>query len=61
MMALGLAIGYSSLIGLISIPVLLIPGLAYRIRAEERLLAEVLRDDYWAYARQAKKLIPWIW
>ena len=61
MMALGLAIGYSSLIGLISIPLLLIPGLAYRMRAEERLLSEVLRDDYWAYARQVKKLIPWIW
>jgi protein-S-isoprenylcysteine O-methyltransferase Ste14 len=38
LMALGLCIGYSSLIGLIAIPVLLLPGLAYRMRAEERLL-----------------------
>jgi protein-S-isoprenylcysteine O-methyltransferase Ste14 len=60
-MALGLALGYSSLIGLIAIPLFLIPGLAYRMRAEERLLSEVFRDDYWAYARRAEKLIPGIW
>jgi protein-S-isoprenylcysteine O-methyltransferase Ste14 len=60
-MALGLALGYSSLIGLIAIPALMIPGLAYRIKVEERLLSEVFRDDFWAYARRSKRLIPWVW
>jgi protein-S-isoprenylcysteine O-methyltransferase Ste14 len=59
--ASGLAVGYSSLIGLMAIPMLLIPGLAFRMRAEERLLSEVFRDDYWAYARKVKKLIPGVW
>jgi len=61
LMALGLCIGYSSLIGLIAIVVLLIPGLSFRMKVEERLLSEQFRDDYWAYARTAKKLIPGIW
>jgi protein-S-isoprenylcysteine O-methyltransferase Ste14 len=61
LMALGLTIGYSSWIALAAIPLLLLPGLAYRMRVEERLLAEQFRDDYWAYARRSKKLIPWIW
>jgi protein-S-isoprenylcysteine O-methyltransferase Ste14 len=60
-MGLGLAIGYSSLIGLIAIPLLLLPGLAYRMKVEERLLSEQFRDDYWAYASRSKKLIPGIW
>ena len=61
LMALGLCIGYSSLIGLIAIPILLIPGLSFRMKVEERMLSEEFRDDYWAYARRAKKLIPGIW
>jgi protein-S-isoprenylcysteine O-methyltransferase Ste14 len=61
LMALGMAVGYSSWIALAAIPLLLLPGLAYRMRVEERLLAEEFRDDYWAYTRRAKKLIPWIW
>ena len=61
LMALGLCIGYSSLIGLIAIPVLLIPGLSFRMKVEERMMSEVFRDDYWAYSRRAKKLIPGIW
>jgi protein-S-isoprenylcysteine O-methyltransferase Ste14 len=61
LMALGLCIGYSSLIGLIAIPVLLLPGLAYRMKVEERLMSEEFRGDYWSYARRSKKLIPGIW
>ena len=61
LMALGLCIGYSSLIGLIAIPVLMIPGLSFRMKIEERMLSEEFRDDYWTYARRAKKLIPGIW
>jgi protein-S-isoprenylcysteine O-methyltransferase len=59
--ALGLCIGYSSLIGLAAIPVLLLPGLAYRMKVEERLLKEQFGDEYRAYARGAKKIIPGVW
>jgi protein-S-isoprenylcysteine O-methyltransferase Ste14 len=31
------------------------------MKVEERMLSEEFRDDYWAYARRAKKLIPGIW
>jgi protein-S-isoprenylcysteine O-methyltransferase Ste14 len=61
LMTLGVAIGYSSLIGLAAVPVLLLPGLAYRMTVEERLLAEQFGDDYRTYIRKSKKLIPGIW
>ena len=61
LIALGLSIGYSSWIALAAIPLLLLPGLAYRMRVEERLLAEEFRDDFRSYARKPRKLIPWIW
>jgi protein-S-isoprenylcysteine O-methyltransferase Ste14 len=34
---------------------------AYRIRVEERALAETLGDAYRAYMRRTKRLVPWIW
>jgi protein-S-isoprenylcysteine O-methyltransferase Ste14 len=61
LMALGLAIGYCSVIGLAAIPVLLLPGLAYRMRVEERLLTDRFGEEYRAYAHRTKKLIPGIW
>lgn len=61
LMTLGVAIGYSSLIGLAAVPVLLLPGLAYRMRVEERLLVEQFGDEYWTYAGRSKKLIPGVW
>ncbi len=57
-MALGLCIGYSSLIGLAAIPVLLLPGLAYRMKVEERLLKEQFGDEYRDYARESEKNHP---
>jgi protein-S-isoprenylcysteine O-methyltransferase len=60
-MGLGLALGYSSLIGLVVIPLFLIPGLAYRMKVEERLLAEHFGQEYLDYARRTRRLIPWIW
>jgi protein-S-isoprenylcysteine O-methyltransferase Ste14 len=61
LMALGLAIGYCSVIGLVSIPLLLLPGLAYRMHIEERLLAEQFGEEYIDYVRRSKRLIPGIW
>lgn len=60
-MALGLCIGYSSLIGLAAVPVLLLPGLAYRIKIEENLLTENFGDEYRAYAIKTSRLIPFVW
>ena len=61
LMALGVVIGYSSAIGLAAIPVLLLPGVAYRIRVEERLLAAQLGEVYAAYARRTRCIIPGLW
>jgi len=61
LMALGVAIGYSSAIGLTAVPVLLIPGLAYRIQVEERLLAAQFGEAYAAYTRRTRRLIPGLW
>jgi protein-S-isoprenylcysteine O-methyltransferase Ste14 len=61
LLALGIALGYSSLIGLIAIPLLLLPGLAYRMKVEEKLLTEQFGVEYTAYAKRTRKLIPGIW
>jgi len=61
LLALGLALGYSSLIGLIAIPLLLVPGLAYRIGVEEKILVEQFGEEYLAYKKRTRKLIPGIW
>jgi protein-S-isoprenylcysteine O-methyltransferase Ste14 len=61
LMALGLAIGYCSVIGLAAVLLLLLPGLAYRMRIEERLLAETFGEEYRRFASRTKKLIPGIW
>jgi protein-S-isoprenylcysteine O-methyltransferase Ste14 len=60
-LALGLCIEYSSLVGLAIIPALLLPGLAYRMRVEERLLAGQFGEEYRAFAGKTRKLIPGIW
>jgi protein-S-isoprenylcysteine O-methyltransferase Ste14 len=61
LMALGVAIGYSSAIGLGAIPILLLPGLVYRIHVEERLLAAQLGEAYVVYARSRRRIIPGLW
>lgn len=61
LIALGISIGYSSLIGLLAILILLLPALAYRINMEENLLTEEFGDKYLAYAHSTKRLIPIVW
>ncbi|MDP2990750.1 MAG: isoprenylcysteine carboxylmethyltransferase family protein, partial [Kiritimatiellota bacterium] len=61
LMTLGVVIGYSSLIGMIAIPILLLPGLAYRMKVEERLLIEQFGEEYRAYALKTRQLIPFVW
>ena len=60
-MSLGIAFGFSSLIGLIAIPLFLVPGLIYRISVEEKLLSEEFGEQYVQYTRLTWRLIPGIW
>jgi protein-S-isoprenylcysteine O-methyltransferase len=60
-MAIGLSIGYSSLIGLFAITALLLPGLLYRMNVEETLLTQQFGDEYRHYIMNTKRLIPGIW
>lgn len=59
--ASGIAVGYGSLIGMTAVPLLLLPGLAFRIRIEEKLLQDHFGEEFRVYARRVRKLIPGIW
>ncbi len=61
LLALGICIGYSSLIGLIAIPILMVPGFAYRMNIEEHLLAQSFGERYRIYASKTKRIIPGVW
>ncbi len=61
LMALGVAIGYSSIVGLAATLALLLPGLVYRMKVEESLIAEQFGDQYRQYAQGTKRLIPGVW
>lgn len=61
LLGLGLAVGFSSLSGLLGLA-LLIFSLAYRIRIEESMLIQVFGWEYAAYtARTRFRMIPGIW
>ncbi|OGO60307.1 MAG: hypothetical protein A2032_02665 [Chloroflexi bacterium RBG_19FT_COMBO_49_13] len=60
-MSLGITIGFSSLIGLLAIPFLLLPGLVYRINVEEIILTAEFGDAYDRYSQITWRLIPGIW
>ena len=59
--AIGLAVGFSSLLGVLAVLVLLTPGLVYRIKVEEKLLVDQFGEAYQRYARQTKRLVPGIY
>jgi len=61
LMALGISLGYSSLAGLASILVLLLPSLLYRMGVEEKVLCEHFGEAYHHYTSVTKRLIPGIW
>jgi len=60
-MALGLVLGYASFWGFVSILFILLPAVIYRIRVEDRLLAEHFGTQFEHYAQKTKRLIPGIW
>jgi protein-S-isoprenylcysteine O-methyltransferase Ste14 len=61
LMSLGLALGYSSLLGLAAVFLLLLPVMIYRLRLEDKLLAEHFGEEFKKYAAVTKCLIPGIW
>jgi protein-S-isoprenylcysteine O-methyltransferase Ste14 len=61
LMSLVMVIGYASLVGLAGILLLLLPGLAYRMRVEEELLCMQFGVDYQEYASRTYKLLPGVW
>ena len=61
LMSLGLALGYSSLAGFAAILFLLLPSVIYRIRVEDKMLAEHFGNEFKIYAARAARLIPGIW
>ena len=61
LIALGVTLGYSSLAGLVIIPVLLLPSVIYRLSVEDTLLAEHFGGQFKKYADKVARLIPGIW
>jgi protein-S-isoprenylcysteine O-methyltransferase Ste14 len=61
LMGLGIAMGYSSLIGLGAVPLLLYPGLVYRMRVEEKMLEQQFGEEYRHYANNTGRCFPRLW
>jgi protein-S-isoprenylcysteine O-methyltransferase len=61
LMALGLALGYSSLLGFVSTLLILLPATVYRIRVEDTMLAEHFGTQFEKYVRKKNRLLPGIW
>ena len=61
LMGVGLALGYASFFGGVSILFILLPAVIYRIRVEDRLLAESFGTQFEKYAQKTKRLVPGIW
>lgn len=47
--------------GWMAMALLVVPGFLYRIRVEERALRQAFPQQYPAYARSTKRLIPFVW
>ncbi len=61
LIVLGLAAGYSSLAGLAAILFVLLPSVIYRIRVEDKLLAEHFGAQFKAYTARTRRLLPGVW
>jgi len=59
--ALGLGIGYSSLIAILLALVAFLPAVLVRIHVEEKILVSTFGDPYREYASHTWRLIPGIW
>jgi protein-S-isoprenylcysteine O-methyltransferase Ste14 len=61
LISLGISLGFSSLGGFAAVIFILLPSVVYRLRVEDRLLAEYFGEAFKVYAKKAKRLIPGIW
>jgi protein-S-isoprenylcysteine O-methyltransferase Ste14 len=59
--AVGVAVGYSSVAGILSVLILLVPELVYRIHRDDHLLALQFGGRFERYASSTARLIPHIW
>jgi protein-S-isoprenylcysteine O-methyltransferase Ste14 len=57
---LGIAVAFANWAALLLLLLLIVPGLLWRVREEERVLAEAFGDDYQLYRRRTKLLIPYL-
>jgi protein-S-isoprenylcysteine O-methyltransferase Ste14 len=57
LMALGITLGYSSLAGLAAFFFILLPGMSYRVRVEEKLL-EAFGNEYQSYRQRTGRFLP---
>ena len=60
LMAVGVSLGYASLIGMLNI-IFLLYCFHYRIKVEEKLLVAHFGQVYLLYAEKIKKMFPFIW
>ena len=58
---LGLALGYASRLGFLSLLLLLLPAILWRIQVHERQLFAHFGQPYQEYASRTKRLIPLVW
>lgn len=57
----GLGVVLRSWLAALAILLIFTAAYSYRIRVEEALLAQELGEEYVAYRRRTKRLIPWLW
>ena len=60
MIFIGAALAMRNLVVLLVVIVLYIPAYAYRIRAEENMLVQIFGQDYIAYQKTSKRLVPFV-
>jgi protein-S-isoprenylcysteine O-methyltransferase len=58
---LGYCLGVGNWIALLAVAALMTGAYAWRIHAEERMLAETLGDEYRAYQRRTARLVPFVY
>ncbi|MBB5895945.1 methyltransferase family protein [Kutzneria kofuensis] len=58
---LGIALLFGNYASAVVFELLMIAGVLYRIRVEERMLLGGLGEDYAAYMRETNRLIPGVW
>lgn len=61
LISFGIVLGYSSLLGITAFLFILLPAVVYRIRVEDKLLAEQFGSQFDKYTQRTKRLFPGIW